>query len=65
MPISFDSERNRRKKRTKRGKGQQNVASFPLLELPHPMAESVGDYYLTYHFFVLLNRFFFLALLSM
>ena len=50
LPISFDSERNRRKKRTKKGKGQQNVASFPLLELPHPMAEYVGDYYLTSHF---------------
>ena len=38
------------KSTAKKGKGQQNVASFPLLELPHPMAEYVGDYYLTYHF---------------
>ena len=82
MPISFDSERNRRKtiqfrKRNmngefvltatpsfcvvynaktsniamnQEGEGATKLQSFPLLELPHPMAESARGYYLTYHF---------------
>ena len=65
MPISFDSERNRRKKRTKKGKGQQNVASFPPLGTPPSYGRICRKLLFNLSFFVLLNRLFFLALLPM
>ena len=53
------------KSTAKKGKGQQNVASFPPLGTPPSYGRICRKLLFNLSFFILLNRLFFLALLSM